>query len=71
MQTSSHAFDTAQELAKFLNTSTSHIRKLTRTTDIPRLRIGRRAIRFDRKAVLQWIDERTKPELDKKLSHAE
>ena len=50
---SGQVLDTAEDLAKFLQVSLASVRKWTRMTDIPRVRIGR-AVRFDRTAVLEW-----------------
>lgn len=50
--------DDARLLAKFLHVSVSQIRKMTRLTDLPRVYVGRRAVRYDRPAVLAWLKER-------------
>jgi hypothetical protein len=49
--------DTAFSLAKFLNVSVACIRKHTRLTDMPVVRIGH-AVRYDRQAVLAWLQQR-------------
>jgi excisionase family DNA binding protein len=49
--------DTAQSLAEVLNVSVAYIRKLTRTSAIPVIRIGR-AVRYDRHAVLEALQSR-------------
>ena len=48
------SLDTAPSLAKFLNVSVACIRKYTRTTDMPVVRIGA-AVRYDRMSVLTWL----------------
>ena len=50
--------DTAETLARFLNVSVACVRKYTITTDIPCLRVGR-AGRFDRAAVVAWLQTRS------------
>lgn len=50
--------DTASDLAQFLNVSLAAIRKWTRTTDLPRVQVSRRAIRFERAEVLAWLKAR-------------
>lgn len=49
--------DTAYSLAQFLNVSVACIRKYTRLTNIPVVRIGH-AVRYDRTAVLAWLRDR-------------
>ena len=49
--------DTATSLAAFLNCSTAKIRKDTRLTDMPVIKIGRSG-RYDRSAVLDWLKQR-------------
>ena len=56
MTQSEEKLDTVQSLAKFLQVSTACIRKHTRTTNIPFLRIGR-VVRFDRQSVLTWFQK--------------
>jgi excisionase family DNA binding protein len=46
--------DTARDLATVLKVSVAAVRKWTRTTDMPRVQCGR-AVRFDRKSVLEWF----------------
>jgi excisionase family DNA binding protein len=52
-----HQLDRAQTLAEFLAVSVAAVRKWTRTTDMPRVKIGR-AVRYDRSAVLAWLAAR-------------
>lgn len=54
MVATSQKLFTAKELAGYLNISLAYIRKLTRTSDIPRLRLGR-TVRFDPEEVLAWF----------------
>jgi excisionase family DNA binding protein len=49
--------DDARSLAQFLNVSVACIRKYTRLTNMPRLRVGR-AVRFHRQEVLNWLEAR-------------
>ncbi|MBM4259452.1 MAG: helix-turn-helix domain-containing protein [Deltaproteobacteria bacterium] len=49
--------DTAKTLANFLGVSVAKIRKDTRLTDLPRVRIGR-TVRYDRSEVLTWLREK-------------
>lgn len=49
--------DTAHGLADALSVSVALIRKLTRLTDLPRIKIGR-SVRYDRGAVMKWLQER-------------
>lgn len=48
--------DTVDDLADFLQLSVSQVRKLARK-DLPLIRIGR-SVRFDRQAVLKWLNTR-------------
>jgi excisionase family DNA binding protein len=57
METFTRELDTARELAKFFKVSLAAVRKWTRTTDIPRIKAGR-AVRYDRVAVLEWLQAR-------------
>ena len=56
---SSDCLDTAKSLAKFLNVSTACVRKMTRLSGIPTVRIGS-AVRYNRGEVLAWLAERQK-----------
>jgi excisionase family DNA binding protein len=49
--------DTAKSLAEFLNVSLAAVRKWTRLTDMPRVKIGR-SVRFQRESVLEWTRRR-------------
>lgn len=55
--TESKPLDTAETLAKFLSASVAHIRKLTREKMVPVVHIGRRAVRYDRVAVLRALEK--------------
>ena len=46
--------ETAKSLADYLGVSLAKVRKDCRTTDIPRVKIGR-SVRFDRTEVLLWL----------------
>lgn len=46
--------DTAKTLAEFMGVSVAKIRKDTRLTDMPRVKIGS-AVRYDRGEVLGWL----------------
>ena len=50
---------TTFQLAAFLNLRPSRIYQLVRLHRIPFTRIGKRQLRFERAAILQWIDART------------
>ena len=53
----SYQIDTPPELAKFLKISLALVRKWTRLTDIPHIKVGR-VVRFDRNEVLAWLKAR-------------
>jgi len=65
-----NSLDTAETLAKFLNVSVACVRKYTRLSDMPRVRIGH-AVRFDRAEVLAWLKERQQKKQPVALNGAE
>jgi len=50
---------TTFQVAAYLNLRPSRIYELVRRHEIPVTRIGKRQLRFERAAILQWIDART------------
>ena len=46
--------DTAKDLANFLNVSLAKVRRDTRFTDMPRVKMNR-SIRYEREAVLAYL----------------
>lgn len=51
------SLDTADSFANFAHISVAQVRKMTRLTSMPRVKIGR-AVRFDRAKVLAWLEGR-------------
>jgi len=52
------SIDDADSLAAFFKVSRACVRKWTRE-GLPCIRLGRRAVRFDRQAALAWLQERS------------
>lgn len=50
---------TKNELSEALNVSVSLINKLCKNEDFPKIKIGK-AIRFNLKDVMKWIEEKSK-----------
>lgn len=55
----SDVFDTAASFAELIHVSVACIRKLTRTTDMPRLYFARRVVRYPRARALAWFQARS------------
>ena len=53
----------ADEAAKFLNISLNSIRWLTKTRQIPFVRLGERVIKFDINRLTVWLSERENVDL--------
>ena len=47
---------TTKEVSQLLRLSTKSVRALVAAGDIPAIRIGRGAIRYDREAIRQWLE---------------
>lgn len=48
--------DTAETLAKFLKISVTKVRRETRQKNLPSIKVGKRAVRYNRAAVLAALE---------------
>lgn len=49
----------AKDVAKFLGMSLSWVQKQTIAGEVPHVRLGERAVRYDPAAIQAWLSERT------------
>ncbi len=49
---------TVKQISQYLSLSERKIRQMVKDREIPFVRVGRRLIRFDRKAIDTWLEEK-------------